>query len=601
MNHHRDHKQMACLSWLSRMLLLLISAFLCSCGPAADEGHTGAIETEAQVQAETETETKDAELLSFSSISDLPDGNYWIRVKLEGGSGRASIASPTGLYVKDGKASADIHWSSAGYDYMRVDGETYTAFSDVDTGNSVMTIPVTELDTPIEVTADTTAMSKPYEIDYTLTFYGSGLLKMTGENDHRLPPSGVQEKMQSSVGGEEAGEDTDAANASETPSGESGPDWTSVPEIAGLSFCGTDANDAAVYFRLSHYQDTEGRDYRLLEIAGGAQRFLLVPAGAGRSDFTAYAAEDHAVNREKAGDAIQLTVLQQPLSKVYVAASAVMAPICDIGAVSQLRFSGLSADRWYVEAAREAMESGQMLFAGKYSEPDFETLLQEGCSLAMESTMIYHVPEVKEKLEALGIPVYVDYSSYEPHVLGRIEWLRVYGALFGCEEKAAQFYQSQREGMQALQQETSDAASRPSVVYFYINTAGQVQIRQPKDYIPELLEMAGACYLYKGSSSITAGSLKSYITVSAEDFYRSCRDADYLIYSATLDRPLSSVSELLGKSALLSDFKAVKSGHVYTTNKDFYQLSDRMADFAEDVRHMLQGEDDELQFLKKVT
>ena len=100
--------------------------------------------------------------------------------------------------------------------------------------------------------------------------------------------------------------------------------------------------------------------------------------------------------------------------------------------------------------------------------------------------------------------------------------------------------------------------------------------------------------------SSLGGSRKSNVTVSLEDFYSSCRDADYLIYSATLDRPLSSIQELLGKNALFADFKAVKEGHVYTTDKDFYQLSDRMADFAEDVHRMLQGQGD-MHFLKQVS
>ena len=132
-----------------------------------------------------------------------------------------------------------------------------------------------------------------------------------------------------------------------------------------------------------------------------------------------------------------------------------------------------------------------------------------------------------------------------------------------------------------------------------MNASGQIQVRQPNDYIPELLELAGARYLTPDMSGLS-GSRKSNVTVSLEDFYSSCKDADYLIYSATLDRPLSSIRELLGKNALFADFKAVKEGHVYTTDKDFYQLSDRMADFAEDVSRMLQGQDD-MHFLKQVS
>ena len=646
-----------------------------------------------------------AGLRSFSELSEIPDGSYWIRVSMTGGSGRASISSPTGFYVKDGQATADIHWSSASYDYMKLDGVRYEAFTDT-AGHSAMTIPVSALNTAIPVLADTTAMSKPYEIEYQLSFDGSALLPMADASmaeAHPLPSDEVNRTMQSattqvadaetsdSAGGSEnrttAGEnrvavegDGQAENGQSGTVGESSVHWSAAPEIDGLRFVSSEKNDVAEYFRLSVYEDASGAKYQLLETAGGLHRYLIAPEDPQAADksseiaepkasaqadseknssekkaaksgskqgvdqknghFTARASEENSANKEKKGDALELTVLQQPLTTTYVAASAVMAPLCDLGAVSQIRFSGLREEGWYVDEARTAMKAGSMLFAGRYSEPDYETLLREGCDLALESTMIYRSPEVIEKLSALGIPVYIDYSSYEPHVLGRLEWIRVYGALFGHEEEAQQWYQTERDRIRAIQKdaetssgeasqsgksaeksetktsrnskneasstETSSgragtdttADQRPTVVYFYVNSSGQIQVRQPHDYIPELLELAGARYLAPDMSSLS-GSRKSNVTVSLEDFYSSCKDADYLIYSATLDRPLSSIQELLGKNALFVDFKAVKEGHVYTTDKDFYQLSDRMADFAEDVSRMLQDQDD-MHFLKKV-
>lgn len=633
-------------------------------------------------------------LLSFSELSEIPDGSYWIRVSMTGGSGRASISSPTGFYVKDGQATADIHWSSANYDYMKLDGVRYEAFTDA-AGHSAMTIPVSALDTAIPVLADTTAMSKPYEIEYELSFDGSALLPMADASmaeAHALPTEELQRTMQSAttqvagssdsaagdaqVANGQSGTSTGAAGASGMTDADGSVLWSAAPEIDGFTFVSSEKNEVAEYFRLSSYEDASGAKYRLLETAGGLHRYLIVPAeaqGAAKSSvsaesevpskagseadhggkksaksgteaellFTARASEANSANKEKKGDALELTVLQQPLTTTYVAASAVMAPLCDLGAVRQIRFSGLREEGWYVDEARAAMKEGTMLFAGKYSEPDYETLLREGCDLALESTMIYRAPEVTEKLNALGIPVYIDYSSYEPHVLGRLEWVRVYGALFGHEEKAQQWYQTERDRIRAIQEEaekssvgvvhirksteksetkTSEdsknkasstntssesagtdttADQRPTVVYFYVNASGQIQVRQPNDYIPELLELAGARYLAPDMSSLS-GSRKSNVTVSLEDFYSSCKDADYLIYSATLDRPLSSIQELLGKNALFADFKAVQEGHVYTTDKDFYQLSDRMADFAEDVSRMMHDQGD-MHFLKQVS
>ena len=101
----------------------------------------------------------------------LADGTYSIAVTLEGGSGKTSVQSPCTLTVTDGKMTAQIVWSSSHYDYMLVDGERYDALSNED--GSTFEIPVSALDTPLAVIGDTTAMSTPHEIDYTLTFDAS--------------------------------------------------------------------------------------------------------------------------------------------------------------------------------------------------------------------------------------------------------------------------------------------------------------------------------------------------------------------------------------------------------------------------------------------
>lgn len=113
---------------------------------------------------ESEVEYKDS----------LEEGTYTVEIKFEGGSGRASIQSPVTLTVAaDGKMTATVEWSSPNYDYMIVDGEKL--FPVNTDGNSVFEIPVAGFDTPITVIGDTVAMSKPHEIEYTLTFLSDTL------------------------------------------------------------------------------------------------------------------------------------------------------------------------------------------------------------------------------------------------------------------------------------------------------------------------------------------------------------------------------------------------------------------------------------------
>lgn len=105
---------------------------------------------------------------------DKEDGEYSIQVDLEGGSGKATVTSPTILNVKDGKAYAQIQWSSSNYDYMIVDGEKYLPTNE-EGMNSVYEIPILNMDEGMPVIADTIAMGAPHEINYTLTFYSDSI------------------------------------------------------------------------------------------------------------------------------------------------------------------------------------------------------------------------------------------------------------------------------------------------------------------------------------------------------------------------------------------------------------------------------------------
>ncbi len=102
-------------------------------------------------------------------MEELSDGTYTVELDFEGGSGKASISSPATINVSAGNITATFEWSSPNYDYMLVDGEKYLPVNE--DGNSVFEIPVASLDEPMTVIGDTVAMSKPHEIEYTITFH----------------------------------------------------------------------------------------------------------------------------------------------------------------------------------------------------------------------------------------------------------------------------------------------------------------------------------------------------------------------------------------------------------------------------------------------
>ena len=144
------------------------------------------------------------------------------------------------------------------------------------------------------------------------------------------------------------------------------------------------------------------------------------------------------------------------------------------------------------------MENGSILYAGKYSAPDYEQILAEHCGLAIENTMISHTPEVKEQLEKFGIPVLVDHSSYEPEPLGRTEWVKLYGLLTGHEEEAEAAFAREADAFKAI---SGEKATGKTVAFFYITSTGEANVRKSADYLPKMIELAGGNYIFQNLGS----------------------------------------------------------------------------------------------------
>ena len=290
-----------------------------------------------------------------------------------------------------------------------------------------------------------------------------------------------------------------------------------------------------------------------------------------------------------------ITVLQQPIQNIYLVASAVMDMFVSLDALDTIRFSGTKTEGWYIDAAKAAMENGDILYAGKYSAPDYEQILAQNCGLAIENTMISHTPEVQEQLEKFGIPVLVDHSSYEPNPLGRTEWVKLYGLLTGHEEEAEAAFAKEADAFEAI---SGEAATGKTVAFFYITSNGEANVRKSADYLPKMIELAGGTYIFRELGD--EDDAMSTMSMQMEEFYAGAKDADYIIYNSTIEGQLSSVDELLAKSPLLQKFKAVQEGHVYCTTKNLYQSTMELGTITSDIHRMLVGDDGDLTYLYKL-
>lgn len=321
----------------------------------------------------------------------------------------------------------------------------------------------------------------------------------------------------------------------------------------------------ATQFSVEYYED----GYRLITILEGG-RYLVVPEGA----------------KIPMGLDADIQVLKQPLNRIYLVSTSVMDLFRAIHGLDSVRLTGLKAEDWYIEEAKQAMAAGDMLYAGKYNSPDYELILSEQCDLAIENTMIYHNPEVKEQLEQLGIPVLVERSSYEEHPLGRMEWMKLYGVLLGREAEAQAYFQAQ---ISELDDVLTEAHTGKTAAFFYVTANGAVNVRRSGDYVAKMVELAGGRYVpeYAGESE----NALSTMNMQMEAFYEAAKDADYLIYNSTIDGELHTLEDLYAKGELFRDFKAVKEGHVWCIGKNMFQESTGLGDVILDIHRILTEEE----------
>lgn len=310
--------------------------------------------------------------------------------------------------------------------------------------------------------------------------------------------------------------------------------------------------------------------YKLLKIKDGT-RILLVP-------------EEKGVPKGLGEDII---VLKQPVKNLYLVSSSVMNIFSELNALETIRLSGQPEENWYIEDARAAMKAGKILYAGKYNKPDYELIVSEKCTLAIENMMISHSPEVMEMLEDFGIPVIIEYSSYEPHPLGRVEWIKFFGALTDREKEAKKLFEEQAA---ILENVTADKKTEKTVAFFFITSNGLIQVRTGSDYIPKMIGLAGGRYIFEDIAEEETS--RSTINMQVEEFYEKGKNADFIIYNSSIDKGVSSLEELLDKCEILKDFKAVKNKNVFCTTNDMYQQSMSTGYMIEDIHNMLSGKNE---------
>ena len=322
--------------------------------------------------------------------------------------------------------------------------------------------------------------------------------------------------------------------------------------------------------------------YTMLTLTESGEQFLVTPEDAAAVE----------------GLPESVTVLRQPVRNIYLVSTSVMDLFLALDGLDSVTLSGTRAEGWYLDEARAAMEAGRIAYAGKYSAPDYEKILAANCGLAIENTMIYHTPEVKEQLEKFGVPVLVERSSYESGPLARMEWLKLYGILLNKTEMAEEVFRQKVEQVAPILEQENTGKT---VAFFSITTNNLITVRRTSDYVAQMVGMAGGVYIFDDLEGET--SAQSTIKLPLETFYARAKDADVLIYNSTIEGVMETRDQLIEKCPMLADFKAVQSCDCWCTAQSLFQQSMELADLISDMNLVFtEGSPDpaSLRFLQRI-
>lgn len=291
-----------------------------------------------------------------------------------------------------------------------------------------------------------------------------------------------------------------------------------------------------------------------------------------------------------------VTILQMPLTNVLVSSTPAVSFINAIDAIDNVSMTTTDVNSWYINEVKTAMENNLITYIGAIREPDYELVTAGLPTLAIYSTEILSVPEIVEKFNELEIPLLIDWATFENHPLARVEWIKLYGALFDLESTANMLFDEQV----AYVNEISYQDTEKSAVIFYITSKGTLYTRQGGDYMAKMLELAGGNYIFADVNPEKSGINQ----MDFETFYAAAKDADYIIYIWNLGGKPETLADILEKNELFNNFKAVEDNNVWCTTPDYFQVSNMLGYMIKDINMMFTLEDDsvnELTYLFKLT
>lgn len=433
--------------------------------PVIDSGNNGGTTKPSGNDGKADEESKyESDLSGSTSAVDnstgLPDGVYTPdSFSWSGGTGRVKI-SCNKITVKNGQAYATLVFESSSYAYVKANGRTY--YGTVSGGSTSFTIPVA-LNKNNKILGMTTKMTAAHEIEYNIYIYLAAAAKADG--------TGNGTNSDVVIGAGQGNNDKLDEEA---------------PQIIGLTYEFETKLEYAQYFKIYNYQDgitllevdmtsdtirdpdksedadedevedgektedteeadnsveteegttelTETDEEKVAQLyMGNVVKYLIVPEGT-----------EIPVGLEK-----EVIIVDLPVDKTYVASEEALNTMDELELLDTICALGFEKDDCSNEEVSKAMEDGDISFTGTFDEIDYKALLRAQCNLSIlpskllprEEEQTDRLQEIAEHHAMLWIPMLVDRSTDEKTELGQYEWIKLYGAIFQCEDETMKLF-----------------------------------------------------------------------------------------------------------------------------------------------------------------
>lgn len=280
----------------------------------------------------------------------------------------------------------------------------------------------------------------------------------------------------------------------------------------------------------------------------------------------------------------EINVIQLPIKSVGAFSTLIATEFRPLDVIDKISLVTTAQDKWYISEIKQMMEEGKTTYVGKNSAPDYEIIESVKPDIILITTGTSRGgDETVAKLNEIGVKWISHGSHRETDPRGRLEWVKLSGALFDKEKEAEDFFESELAKIEEIEKKVSNMEKEKKKFATTFLSKDIYYVRNKGDYEVKMFELAGGEYIFSDLNPNEDGNTK----MNAEELYKGIENAEILFYNNVNGPSIQSIADLVANAEYLGDIKAVKEGNVWGYKPHYYQSADHVADIINDLYTIL--------------